>query len=158
MPSPATSQKSDVDYSLLIGRAQVPPSLTSNPNYTHLRQSRRTTAPAPDENQPTPLSPTSELNPSEAQLIKDVIASRRTSYALNPEDTTGPGGKLKHGYSHFHDMDLCILLHQVEDPNTHAVVKRALRKAIRGRVKMLGLKHDPEVRCDFRGFEVRWVY
>lgn len=62
----------------------------------------------------------------------------RTSYtasALEPDVTN----------SHFHDMDLCILLHQVEDPLVHDVVKRALRKAIRQRVKKLGIKHDSEV-------------
>jgi hypothetical protein len=49
------------------------------------------------------------------------------------------------GDSHFHDMDLCILLHQEGDANVHEVVKRALRKAIRQRVKRLGMKHDNEV-------------
>ena len=46
--------------------------------------------------------------------------------------------------SHFHDMDLCILLHQMDDYNTHEVVKKALRKAVRQRVKKLGMKYDSE--------------
>jgi hypothetical protein len=42
-------------------------------------------------------------------------------------------------------MDLCILLHQVDDQYTHEVVKKVLRKAIRQRVKKLGLKYDAAV-------------
>jgi hypothetical protein len=65
-------------------------------------------------------------------------AGNRTSYApstLEPEIV----------HSHFHDMDLCILLHQMDDNTTHEVVKKALRKALRQRVKKLGIKHDQEV-------------
>jgi hypothetical protein len=80
------------------------------------------------------------LNQIEAQLIKDVIASRRSSYALPPS-----ASEQEVVDSHFHDMDLCILLHQTDDPNTHEVVKKALRKAIRQRVKKLGLKYDSAV-------------
>lgn len=47
--------------------------------------------------------------------------------------------------SHFHDGDLCVLLHQETDPNVHETVKKAVRKAIRARVKKLGMKHDNEV-------------
>lgn len=81
-----------------------------------------------------------ELNQTEAQLIKDVIASRRSSYALPTS-----ASEQEVADSHFHDMDLCILLHQLDDPHTHEVVRKALRKAIRQRVKRLGLKYDSVV-------------
>jgi hypothetical protein len=81
-----------------------------------------------------------ELDQTEAQIIQDVIASRRSSYALPPS-----ASEQEVVDSHFHDMDLCILLHQLDDRNTHEVVRRALRKAIRQRVKKLGLKHDSAV-------------
>ena len=88
----------------------------------------------------SPQSLSGELNQTEAQLIKDVIASRRSSYAL-----PASASEQEVVDSHFHDMDLCILLHQLDDPHTHEVVKKALRKAIRQRVKRLGLKYDSMV-------------
>jgi hypothetical protein len=42
-------------------------------------------------------------------------------------------------------MNLCILLHQLDDPNQHEVVKKAVRKAVKARVKQLGMKYDNEV-------------
>ena len=49
--------------------------------------------------------------------------------------------------SHFHDQDLCILLHTAEDEHQHDVVKKAVRKALQARMKKLKLKYDNEV-CD----------
>ena len=46
-------------------------------------------------------------------------------------------------------MDLCILLHQLDDPMQHEVVKKAVRKAVKSRVKQLGMKHDNEVSICF---------
>ncbi|KAL1748699.1 hypothetical protein HDZ31DRAFT_79555 [Schizophyllum fasciatum] len=95
----------------------------------------------------SPLSPAREaedLNADEARMVEDVLANNqheatpRTSYyaasVLEPDVVN----------SHFHDNDLCVLLHQESDPNVHEVVKRALRKAIRQRVKKLGMKIDNE--------------
>jgi len=42
-------------------------------------------------------------------------------------------------------MNLCILLHQLDDPSQHEVVKKAVRKAVKARVKQLGMKYDNEV-------------
>ena len=47
--------------------------------------------------------------------------------------------------SHFHDMELCQLLHALDQPMGEPV-KKAVRKAVRARVKKLGLKYDNEVR------------
>lgn len=85
------------------------------------------------------MSPSVELDHNEAQLVRDAIASRRTSYAAPPSNLEPEVAN-----SHFHDMDLCILLHQMDDYNTHEVVKKALRKAVRQRVKKLGMKYDSE--------------
>ena len=89
-----------------------------------------------------PPSPSFSLNAAEEEMVAQALASRgagdRTSYApstLEPEIVN----------SHFHDMDLCILLHQMDDMSTHEVVKKALRKAVRQRVKRLGMKYDAEV-------------
>ena len=89
-----------------------------------------------------PPSPSFSLNAAEEEIVAQALAARgagdRTSYApstLEPEIVN----------SHFHDMDLCILLHQMDDTTTHEVVKKALRKAVRQRVKRLGMKYDPEV-------------
>lgn len=133
---------------LYAGRSRPPSSITSNPHQPLLYNShgKRT----PSEGGRTPrirvTSPSVELDPSEAALIRDVIDSRRTSYALPPSTLEPEVAK-----SHFHDMDLCILLHQMDDPNTHEVVKKALRKAVRQRVKKLGMKHDSQVS------EVAWL-
>ena len=105
----------------------------------------------------SPLSPAREaddLNADEARMVEDVLANNqhdatpRTSYyaasVLEPDVVN----------SHFHDNDLCVLLHQESDPNVHEVVKRALRKAIRQRVKKLGIKYDTEVRFIFNFFRL----
>ncbi|KAF9222509.1 hypothetical protein BS17DRAFT_782960 [Gyrodon lividus] len=88
-----------------------------------------------------PHSPSFSLNQAEEEMVAQALAARgagnRTSYApsaLEPEIAN----------SHFHDIDLCILLHQMDDVNTHEVVKKALRKAVRQRVKRLGMNYDPE--------------
>ncbi|KAF9527379.1 hypothetical protein CPB83DRAFT_768808 [Crepidotus variabilis] len=84
-----------------------------------------------------PRSPSPEgLDPEEARIVNEALAARtpRTSYyaaSLKPDDT-----------DHFHDVELCVLLHQESDPNQHDVVKKALRKAVRQRIKKLGMKYD----------------
>ena len=92
---------------------------------------------------PRALSPgLDELNEEEARLVEDVLnqgsKTPRTSYAatsvLEPNQ-----------FAHYHDMNLCILLHQLDDPNQHEVVKKAVRKAVKSRVKQLGMKYDNEV-------------
>ncbi|KAL0956603.1 hypothetical protein HGRIS_002740 [Hohenbuehelia grisea] len=97
---------------------------------------------------PTPSRPHSPyLNNEEQRIVDEALAAAhtpRTSYYA--ASTLGPDVV----NSHFHDMDLCILLHQEKDPNGHEVVKRALRKAIRQRVKKLGMNHDNESINQFR--------
>jgi hypothetical protein len=44
-----------------------------------------------------------------------------------------------------HDEDLCVLLQAAEDELQHPVVRRAVRKAIAGRLKKFGLIEDYEV-------------
>ncbi|KAF8813971.1 hypothetical protein BYT27DRAFT_7334973 [Phlegmacium glaucopus] len=89
---------------------------------------------------PTPSRPHSPegLDAEEARIVHDALAAQtpRTSiYAapLEPEVA-----------SHYHDMELCVLLHQENDPAQHEIVKKALRKAVRQRVKKLGMKYDNE--------------
>lgn len=117
-------------------------------HHTHQSQSRaRSLSNAEDDGGVTPTpsrphSPSFSLDPAEEEMVAKALAARgatnRTSYApstLEPEIVN----------SHFHDMDLCILLHQMDDNTTHEVVKKALRKALRQRVKKLGMKFDQEV-------------
>ncbi|KAJ6586905.1 hypothetical protein DFH09DRAFT_1141890 [Mycena vulgaris] len=107
-------------------------------------QSHRTASAADQDeaaasNQRRPHSPL-DLNQEEAQIVQDALASRtpRTSHYT----PSALGSDVVN--SHFHDMDLCVLLQQESDPSVHEVVKKALRKAIRQRVKRLGMKHDNE--------------
>lgn len=46
--------------------------------------------------------------------------------------------------SHFHDAELCQLLHAL-DQSMAEPVKKAVRKAVRARVKKLGMKYDNKV-------------
>lgn len=97
----------------------------------------------------TPQSPMSpvELNAEEQRMVADTLAKTpRTSFYAG----SVLGSEIVN--SHFHDMDLCILLHEVEDQNVHDVVKKALRKAVRQRIKKLGMKYDNEVRSALRAF------
>jgi len=94
----------------------------------------------PSERERTPtraLSP-EVLDAEEARIVNDALAARtpRTSYyggSIQADDT-----------EHYHDVELCQLL-QEEKHNQHEIVKKALRKAIRQRIKKLGMKYDPEV-------------
>jgi hypothetical protein len=78
---------------------------------------------------------------AEEKLINDFLSrtpAARTSYApssLEPDIVN----------THYHDMELCVLLHALDDPGQHELAKKALRKGVRQRVKRLGMKYDNEV-------------
>jgi hypothetical protein len=119
----------------------------------HITSSHKT-ASAADQGAATPTSrrphsPPLDLNQEEAQIVQDALASRtpRTSHYT----PSALGSDIVN--SHYHDMDLCVLLQQESDPNVHEVVKKALRKAIRQRVKRLGMKYDNEV-CQLCQFTI----
>jgi len=80
-----------------------------------------------------------ELNEEEEEMVRTILSrTPRTSMApsaLEPD---------LHD-SHFHDMELCELLHSLDAQNLPEVVKKAVRKAVRARVKKLGMKSDNEV-------------
>ncbi|KDQ57602.1 hypothetical protein JAAARDRAFT_269020 [Jaapia argillacea MUCL 33604] len=86
-----------------------------------------------------PQSPLDAMNDDDQRLVRDLLSKRasRTSMAASALETDIQ-------QSHFHDMELCILLHVLEDPMQHEITKRAVRKAVRGRVKKLGMKYDNE--------------
>jgi hypothetical protein len=92
---------------------------------------------------PRALSPGPELNEEETRLVENVLnqgnRTPRTSYAATSALESNQ-------FTHYHDMNLCILLHQLDDPSQHEVVKKAVRKAVKARVKQLGMKYDNEVR------------
>ncbi|KAH0589652.1 hypothetical protein H2248_005382 [Termitomyces sp. 'cryptogamus'] len=79
-----------------------------------------------------------DLDQVEAHIVRAALAAAtpRTSYYAEPLEPNFS--------SHYHDMELCVLLHQEADPSVHDVVKRALRKAVVQRVKKLGMKYDHE--------------
>lgn len=88
-----------------------------------------------------------ELNQEEARIVADALAGRtpRTSYYGSASLEEGVA-------NHYHDVELCVLLQQESDPSAHEFVKKALRKAVRQRVKKLGMKYDNEVGFFF------WVF
>jgi hypothetical protein len=92
---------------------------------------------------PRALSPgPDELDEEETRLVENVLnqgnRTPRTSYAATSTLESNQ-------FTHYHDMNLCILLHQLDDPSQHEVVKKAVRKAVKARVKQLGMKYDNEV-------------
>lgn len=85
-------------------------------------------------------SPSDSLNDEERRLVRSVL-DRKT-----PRTSIAPSALAEQiSRSHFHDQDLCILLHAADDPMTHDVVKKAVRKAVSARLKKLDMKHDKEV-------------
>lgn len=128
VPSVALSQVSDVR----------PPSVALS------KQSRGSKIDRESNITPTPARPRSpiDLDQEEAKIVEEALAGKtpRTSYyastaPLDPDMT-----------NHFHDLELCVLLQEENDTDQHEYVKRALRKAIKQRIKRLGMKYDNEVR------------
>lgn len=80
-----------------------------------------------------------ELDEEEEEMVRTILSrTPRTSMALSALEPDIHN-------SHFHDMELCELLHSLDAPNLPEVVKKAVRKAVRARVKKLGMKSDNEV-------------
>ncbi|KAG9086421.1 hypothetical protein FRC06_003094 [Ceratobasidium sp. 370] len=73
---------------------------------------------------------------SERELL-EVLKTPRTSYTVSPSVLAEEVQR-----SHYHDEDLCILLHAAEDPNQHEVIRKAVRKAAKMRIKRLGIEED----------------
>jgi len=81
-----------------------------------------------------------ELDEEEEEMVRTILSrTPRTSMALSALEPDIQN-------SHFHDMELCELLHSLDAQNLPEVVKKAVRKAVRARVKKLGMKSDNEVR------------
>ena len=85
-----------------------------------------------------------EMNTAEQEMVQNILLGRpamstnRTSYAAT--SVVEPGH-----LAHYHDAQLCILLHKLEDENEQEIVRKAVRKAVKERVKKLGMKYDNEV-------------
>ncbi|KAH7921540.1 hypothetical protein BV22DRAFT_725214 [Leucogyrophana mollusca] len=115
-------------------------------HHSHHSQARVEKDPEATPTPSHPNSPSFSLNQAEEEIVAAAFASRdardRTSYAPSTLE-------LEIVNSHFHDKDLCVLLHQMADVQTQEGVKRALRKAVRQRAKTLGLKYNQEYRKPF---------
>ncbi|ESK85222.1 hypothetical protein Moror_11405 [Moniliophthora roreri MCA 2997] len=83
-----------------------------------------------------------ELNEEEARIVERALASAtrtpRTSY-YSPSVIDAELAE-----SNFHDMDLCILLHQLKAPQTHELVRKVILKAVKQRMKKLRMAYDNE--------------
>ncbi|KAI0779548.1 hypothetical protein C8Q74DRAFT_1259637 [Fomes fomentarius] len=95
---------------------------------------------------PTPSRAPSpdRLNAEEQRLVQSILGIQprtRTSYALSTMAPSMLEPEVQN--SHFHDMELCQLLHALDQPMGEPV-KKAVRKAVRARVKKLGMKYDSE--------------
>jgi|SRR5882762_10029187 len=87
-------------------------------------------------------SPALDLDDGERAVVRSVLdrgsKTPRTSYAATSVLELSQ-------VAHYHDMDLCILLHELEDPTSHETVKRAVRKEVKSRIKKLGMRNDTKV-------------
>lgn len=83
-----------------------------------------------------------ELDDRETEIVRDYLRRRAPGNRSSMAPTVYTAD-LKH--SHFHDQELCILLHAADDEMSHDVVKRAVVKAAKSRVKSLGMKYDTAV-------------
>ncbi|KAF8331882.1 uncharacterized protein EI90DRAFT_896854 [Cantharellus anzutake] len=108
------------------------------------RQSRTERADDEDEIQATPLGRVNEITEIDLTRTPRSAYTALTSSALAGEVNA----------SHFHDEELCILLHAADNEGTHEVVRKVLRKGVRERVRRLGLDHQREV-CVFISLECR---
>ncbi|KAJ7594594.1 hypothetical protein C8J56DRAFT_442742 [Mycena floridula] len=125
----------------------APPSPPASPRSRHSKiPSERPASKVPGEGErtPTPSRPASpdELNEEEQRIVQNALTPRTSFYSpstLDPE-ILAP----------YHDMELCILFGQLNDPNAHEYVKKAVRKAVRQRIKRLGMKHDNDALREFQ--------
>ncbi|ELU45073.1 hypothetical protein AG1IA_00893 [Rhizoctonia solani AG-1 IA] len=76
---------------------------------------------------------------SERELL-EVLKTPRTSYTVSPSVLAEEVSR-----THYHDEDLCILLHAAEDPSQHEVIRKAVRKAAKMRIKRLGIEDESNV-------------
>lgn len=133
--------------------SQMPHSRTGN---THEELQRAAAALSPGKSKrsnldpeatPRAQSPVEDLDAEEEKMVKSVLSRRparsRTSYAIS---ATTSMFEPEVQNSHFHDGELCELLHALDAPGLGDPVKRACRKAVRARIKKLGMKYDNEVR------------
>lgn len=140
-------------------RSQAAPMSSHRSAYDELQRAAATMSPARSKRSlandpqatPTPSRPISPiddhvLNADEQRMVNNVLtrphARSRTSYALSTVAPSALEPEIQN--SHFHDMELCQLLHALDQPMGEPV-KKAVRKAVRARVKKLGMKYDNEV-------------
>ncbi|KAF5348749.1 hypothetical protein D9758_006832 [Tetrapyrgos nigripes] len=147
-PSAAPSHRSKHSESRTASKAPSKvPSAAPSHNTVRSQSSRQSTQ---REGNATPVpvpsrvkSPdTEELNQEEARIVEQALASTsrtpRTSY-YTPSVLDAEVAQ-----SSFHDMELCILLHQLKNPATHDLVRKVVLKAVKQRMKKLSMKYDNE--------------
>jgi hypothetical protein len=140
--SPPQITAEDRAHAAIRGRSVAPSNASyqqsvvesNGPSYHHHEELERHAS--------RPESPFEELNPSERRLLEEqgLLRTPRTSYTIAPSALAAEVQE-----SHFHDNELCLLLHAADDPDAHELVRSAVRKAVKQRLKRLGLKHDREV-------------
>lgn len=129
----------------------LPPQKTGTTNGEFARaavmspaKSKHTLDPEATPTPSRPASPVADLNAEERRMVNDVLmrpAGTRTSYAASAAAPSMLEPDFQN--SHYHDMELCQLLHALDQPMEEPV-KKAVRKAVRARVKKLGMKYDNE--------------
>ncbi|KIY63456.1 hypothetical protein CYLTODRAFT_493908 [Cylindrobasidium torrendii FP15055 ss-10] len=82
----------------------------------------------------------------EEDLVQQMLAAHNHDHGTARTSKSYTGSVLGSEVvnSHFHDNDLCVLFQFLNDDRSPEPVKKVLRKAIKRRVKDLGMKYDTE--------------
>ncbi|KAK7045587.1 hypothetical protein VNI00_007419 [Paramarasmius palmivorus] len=139
-PSASPSQKSRHSEARSQAKSTAKtPSVAPSQRTTGSRRKEGTATPTPSRIRSPDLE---ELNQEEARIVERALASAtrtpRTSY-YSPS-----AAEADIAQSNFHDMDLCVLLHQLKAPQTHDLVRKVILKAVKQRMKKLRMAYDNE--------------
>ncbi|GJE94937.1 hypothetical protein PsYK624_111130 [Phanerochaete sordida] len=162
-PRSQASRPSNVPPPQILSPARsnrtIPPSAIAAANAYYNAQSPEPVPVPPADPTPTqsrPASPDQELTHEEQNLVNGYFTTngglrptatpgtmpmdmRTTSYAPSAMAPSTLGPDVVN--SHYHDGELCQLLHALDQPMAEPV-KKAVRKAVRTRIKKLGMKYD----------------
>jgi hypothetical protein len=121
--------------------------------HAHDQEREQEGEPTPTPSRPHTPEGIADLNAEEERIVRETLGrTPRSSYAAS-----ALGSDILN--SHFHDAELCALLHEAEDPKAHEVVRKAVRKAAKQRIKKLGMKYDNEVcgQSFFNSFSLTFI-
>lgn len=75
----------------------------------------------------------------------EAIRTPRTSYSVSPSVLAAETNRSRFQQEqHDHDEDLCVLMSAADDPKTPEVVRKAVKKAVKSRLRKLGYENEEQ--------------